>query len=376
MASLKEIELHHVRIPLIRPFQTSFGTQVNKEGILLKLSTTSGEIGWGEIPLTSVPGYCYETIFTSWYILKDFIIPVIRRKNVENSLHSIDDWINNLKSMLTDIRGHNFAKSGFDFCFWNLKSRIEGKSLPEILGATKKNIPTGISIGIQKSHKNLLNIVRSALEQKYKRIKIKIEPNQDIELIKYLRKELGDFPLMVDANSAYTLSDKDLLLKMDKYDLLMIEQPLSHDDIVDHATLQKELTTPICLDESIHNVDDARKAITSNSCKIINIKAARVGGLTESMKIARYCYENNIGVWCGGMLESGIGRIINIALQANFMFNYPGDTSASKRYFEKDVITPEVLLDETGSINVETKYEINEKIINKYSEKEEIFNLT
>ncbi|MHA1989558.1 MAG: o-succinylbenzoate synthase [Candidatus Hodarchaeales archaeon] len=374
MIVLKKLDLFQIKIPLIRPFQTSFGTQTDKEGILLKLTTSTGEFGWGEIPLTSKPGYCYETISTAWHILKDFIIPIIRKKNLDEN--SINGWISELNQSLRGIRGHNFAKSGLDFCFYDLKAKLQNQSLPRILNASKDKIPTGISIGIQKSKEDLLEKIQNALAQNYQRIKIKIDRDNDIDLIKHIRKELGDFPLMVDANSEYTLADKHILLKLDRFDLLMIEQPLSHDDIVDHAVIQKELNTPICLDESIHNTDDTRKAISLESCKIINIKAARVGGLSESIKIANYCYDNKIDVWCGGMLESGIGRIMNIALQANEKFTYPGDTSASKRYFQEDIIDPEVKINTDGTIKVNQSYQILEDRIDKYAQKKEFLQLT
>ena len=330
MSYLSSVELYHIKIPLVSPFTTSFGTQTVKEAILLKLTTTKGHSSWSEIPVTIEPGYCYETIKTAWHILVDFIIPTIKKANVQNNyLNSPETWIQNYSQLLSQIRGHNFAKSGIEFCLWNLWALEEQKHLTKLLGGTKNYIPTGISIGLQSSPQKLVEVVRKNLELGYKRIKIKIEPGQDIELVKILRKEVGDFPLMVDANSAYKLADIDTLQELDRYDLMMIEQPLSYDDIIDHATLQNSIQTPICLDESIHSVEDARKAITLNACKIINIKPARVGGLSESLKIAKYSDEHNIPVWCGGMLETGVGRIINIALQANPAFNLPGDTSAS-----------------------------------------------
>ena len=317
MVFLQSIELNFLKLPLKHPFQISFGTQYYNESILIKLTTHDGIYGWGEIPLTFDPGYCYETVSTARHILEDFIIPIVKKENNTTSNTDIDNWIQTLPAMLHDIRGHQFAKSGLDFCLWNIKAQIVKKQLPDLLGATKDKIKVGISIGIENDSKKMVKNIETALESKYARIKIKIGPKNDLDVLKLLRHELGDFPLMVDANSAYTLNDIEILQKLDHYDLLMIEQPLSYDDIVDHSQLQKNLSTPICLDESIHSVEDVRKAHYLGACKIINLKPSRVGGITESLKVIDYCHKNNLGLWCGGMLETGIGRIVNVVIQAN-----------------------------------------------------------
>ena len=266
MSFFKSIELFFLKLPLQHPFQTSFGVQYDNESILTKLTTSNGQVGWGEIPLTFDPGYCYETVSTARHILADFIIPGLKSANTNPEFResSINDWTSLYQTIVKDIRGHEFTKAGLEFSLWNLRSEIEGKHLSKLLGATKEKIPVGISIGIQENKDKIVKDIQNALENKYKRIKIKIGPENDIEIIKHIRKELGDFPLMVDANSAYTLEDVDHLKKLDKFDLLMIEQPLAYNDIVDHAILQKNMETPVCLDESIHSVDDVRKAFSDN----------------------------------------------------------------------------------------------------------------
>lgn len=369
MAFLDKVELNYLKLPLKNPFQISFGTQYYNESIILKLVTSEGLTGWGEIPVTFDPGYCYETVSTAEHILKDFIIPLIKKENSSSEPKTIDEWIEMYPLLIKDIRGHQFAKSGLDFCLWDLKSKIQKQPLADLLGATKNQIKVGISIGIDKNRNELVRNVENALQSNYARIKIKISPHNDIDVIKLLRKELGDFPLMVDANSAYTLQDIDTLQKFDRYDLMMIEQPLGYDDIIDHSILQKKMSTPICLDESIHSLEDVRKAYYIEACKIINLKPSRVGGITESLKIIDYCHENKLGLWCGGMLETGIGRIVNVAIQANEKFTLPGDTSPTQRFYKEDVIDPEVTMDSEGFVNVYQPYNILEDTIKRFSPK-------
>ena len=377
MTFLKKVELNFLKLPLKNPFQISFGTQYYNESIIIKLITNSGVVGWGEIPVTFDPGYCYETVSTAEHILKDFIIPLVKKENNSNEFIDVNQWLDTFPTLVHEIRGHQFAKSGLDFCLWNIKSEIEKKKLPDLLGATKKQLRVGISIGIEKNPKDMVKNVEKALESKYARIKIKIGPNNDLNVLKLLRQELGDFPLMVDANSAYTLEDIDVLQKFDRFDLMMIEQPLSYDDIIDHSVLQKKLSTSICLDESIHSLEDVRKAHYLEACQIINLKPSRVGCITESLKIIDYCHKNNLGLWCGGMLETGIGRIINVAIQANKKFTFPGDTSPSQRFYKEDIIDPEVTMNiDTGMVNVSQSYTVLEDKIKKYSTKKLNINLT
>lgn len=367
---LDNIELNFLKLPLKHPFKTSFGTQYYNDSILLKLTTIDGIFGWGEIPLTFDPGYCYETVSTADHILQEFIFPLVKKVNTSENLTTVDEWLKKMPALVHDIRGHQFAKSGLDFCLWNLKAQIDQKHLADLLGATKKQLKVGISIGIEKDRKQMVKNVADALEKNYARIKIKVGPNNDLEVLQLLRQELGDFPLMADANSAYTLGNMDTLQKFDRYDLMMIEQPLGYDDIIDHSVLQKNLSTPICLDESIHSSEDVRKAQYLEACKIINLKPSRVGGITESLKIIDYCHHHNLGLWCGGMLETGIGRIINVVIQANDKFTLPGDTSPSQRFYQEDIIDPEVTMDsDTGFVDVYQSYKVLEDKITKYTTK-------
>jgi o-succinylbenzoate synthase len=253
--------------------------------------------------------------------------------------------------MFSHIRKNNMAKSAIEGAIWDLYAKEKNIPLSMALGGELEKIDVGISIGIQKTVPELLAKIKAGLKDGYKRIKMKIQPGWDVDVIKEVRNRYPDIPIMADANSAYRLKDIELLKQLDQFDLMMIEQPLSSDDIVDHATLQAEIKTPICLDESIHSVEDARKALELGSCKIINIKIGRVGGLTEAMKIHELCKERNVPVWCGGMLESGVGRAHNIALTTLDNFTMPGDTAASANYWHKDIIQPEVTVND-GVITV------------------------
>lgn len=263
------------------------------------------------------------------------------------------------------------AKSALESAIWDLYCKKENISLASALGGVKKEVEVGVSLGIEPTVEALLEKVEDSLKAGYKKIKVKIKPGKDVDRIQAIRERFGyEVPLMADANSAYTLDQIDTLKELDKYKLIMIEQPLAHDDIIDHAMLQSELETPVCLDESIHTLDDARKAIELGSCKIINIKIGRVGGLTESKRIHDYCEANNIPVWCGGMLESGVGRAHNLAIASLSNFVIPGDTSPSSRYWEQDIVTKEVVMSSPGMVEVPKGpgigYEIDEKAVNKY----------
>ena len=268
--------------------------------------------------------------------------------------------------------------AGFEIAYWVLRAEQENKTLGEIIGSKSRPVPSGVSIGIQKNVSDLIKRINYFLDQKYQRIKMKIEPGYDLDVIAQIRKEFPSTPLMVDANSAYGLKDIQYLKKLDEFDLMMIEQPLHYLDIIDHIQLQKEMKTPICLDESIHSSEDARKALDSNACRIINIKVARVGGLMESKKISEYVQKNDSWqAWCGGMLETGIGRMINVYLQTLPGFTLPGDTSGSDRYFEKDIIDPAVVV-EDGFIHPPKNgsglaVDINEKFISEITTKEKVF---
>lgn len=340
---LKEVKLRHLKMTMKAPFATSFGSFQDKEFILLEAIDDLGNSGWGESVAFEVPWYNEETFKTNWHMLEDFLIPALLNKEITHP--------DEVSEIFSSIRKNNMAKSTIEGAVWDLYAKRNQITLAKALGGEKKKIEVGISIGIQKSVEDLLQLIEGYVAEGYKRMKVKIKPGWDVDVMRQVREKFPDILLMADANSAYRLTDIDHLKQLDEFNLMMIEQPLASDDIVDHAKLQAEMKTPICLDESIHSLEDTRKAVELGSCKIINIKIGRVGGLTEAKKIHDYCQEQGIAVWCGGMLESGVGRAHNVALTTLPNFIMPGDTAGSKRYWEKDIITPEVVV-EDGYITV------------------------
>lgn len=351
---IEKIELRHIKMELVSPFTTSMGTEYDEEHIIVRVDG-EGITGWGESVAEGTPFYSYETVTTAWHILQDFLIPSILGKN----LQSIDEAI----QLYSKVRGHMMAKAGLEAALWDLFAKSKNISLSRMLGGVKEKIDVGVSIGIQPSEAVLINKVEGYLAEGYKRIKIKISPGNDIQFVDALRKEFPTISLQVDANSAYNLNHVDLFKKMDDFNLLLIEQPLGYDDIYDHSKLQRELRTPICLDESIHSIDDTRAAIELDSCRVINIKPGRVGGFTESKLIHDYCMSKNIPVWHGGMLESGIGRAGNVALASLPNFTLPGDISASKRYYKQDIVEPEFVVNKDGTMDVPTNPGIGVEVI-------------
>ncbi|KOY80407.1 o-succinylbenzoate synthase [Lysinibacillus macroides] len=331
---LTEITLRHLKMPMKAPFTTSFGTVAEKELLLIEAMDESGITGWGETVAFVAPWYTEETVKTTWHMLKDFLIPLLLHKEIKHP--------DEVSALFASIRRNCMAKASIEGAVWDIYAQQTKQSLAQALGGNKQRIEVGVSVGIQSSTAKLIDQIKEHMHNGYKRVKIKIKPNHDVEVVRAIRTELPDIPLMVDANSAYTLNDIKILQQLDAYNLLMIEQPLATDDIVDHATLQKQLQTSICLDESITSVEDARKAIELGSCGVINIKIGRVGGLTEAKRIHDLCQNNNIPVWCGGMLEAGIGRAHNIALTSLSNFVLPGDTAGSSHYWYEDIIVPEV----------------------------------
>jgi len=343
---IERIELRHVKLVLVSPFVTSMGTEYDEEHIIVRVDA-EGLTGWGESVAEGTPFYSYETVPTAWHILSDFLIPSVLGKD----LQSVDEAI----AGYAKVRGHMMAKAGLEAALWDLFAKSNGISLSQMMGGTRKKVDVGVSIGIQESVPTLVKKVDGYLAEGYRRIKIKIAPGLDLQFVEALRKEFPDLRLQVDANSAYTLNDIEIFKKMDHHGLLLIEQPLGYEDIFDHSKLQRELQTPICLDESIHSLDDTRAAIELDSCRVINIKPGRVGGFTESKLIHDYCAGMNIPVWCGGMLESGIGRAGNVALASLPNFTLPGDISASKRYYKTDIVEPEFVVNSDGTMDVPTK---------------------
>ncbi|WP_419394029.1 o-succinylbenzoate synthase [Cytobacillus praedii] len=365
---IREITLRHLKMKMKSPFSTSFGTMQDKEFLLLEAKSENEHIGWGESVAFDTPWYTEETVKTNWHMLEDFIIPAVLNKEFNHP--------DQVSDLLSSIRKNNMAKSTIEGAVWDLYSKEKGISLTKALGGNKAKIEVGISIGIQKTIDDLLQLIDGYTAKGYKRMKVKIKPGWDLGVIREIRKHFPKVPLMADANSAYTLNDMDLFKSMDEYGLMMIEQPFAANDFIDHAKLQREITTPICLDESIHSFEDARLAIELNACQIINIKIGRVGGLTEAKRIHNLCKENKIPVWCGGMLEAGIGRAHNIALTTLSNFILPGDTAGSSHYWEKDIINPEVTV-ENGYINVPDHPGIgfvpNKEIIRQYTCNEKLF---
>ena len=353
---IERVELRHIKMELVSPFETSMGIEYDEEHIILRVDS-EGLTGWGESVAEGTPFYSYETVTTAWHILKDFLIPGILGKNISSVAEAI--------KFGDHIRGHRMAKAGLETALWDLFAKSKNISLSKVLGGLREKVDVGVSIGIQSSESELLKKIDAYLKEGYKRIKIKIAPGRDLQFVQAVRKEFGNILFQVDANSAYKLEDIKLFKEMDNYNLLLIEQPLSCDDIYEHSKLQKELKTAICLDESIHSLADAQAAIELNSCKIINIKPGRVGGFSESKLIHDYCAEHNVPVWHGGMLESGIGRACNVALASLPNFILPGDISASKRYYKEDIVEPEFVVNSDGTMTVPTKPGIGVDVVMK-----------
>jgi o-succinylbenzoate synthase len=358
---VREVILHRMVMQLKDPFTTSFGTFQEKEFFIIEMIDDAGNSGFGESVAFTSPWYSEETVETNKHMMENFLIPLL----LEEPIHHPDE----VSGRFQTIRRNNMAKAALEGAVWDLYAKRNHTPLFKALGGNRQSIDVGISIGIQPTAKDLLHVVDGFVNEGYKRMKIKIKPGFDYEMLKEVRRHFPDTLMMADANSAYTLKDIELLKKLDELDLMMIEQPLSHDDIIDHAKLQAKISTPICLDESIHSFEDARKAVELGSCKIINIKIGRVGGITESKKIHDYCAEQGIAVWCGGMLEAGIGRAHNIAITTLPQFVLPGDTAGSSRYWDKDIIEPEVVV-KNGVITVPDKpgigYEVDRKALESF----------
>jgi len=341
--TVEKIELFLCRLPLVHFFETSFGRSYDRTFVLIRV-VGGGQEGWGEAVAEANPYYSSETTETVWHIISGFIAPLVIGKRFD---HPRD-----ISPALKRIRGHNMAKAGVEMAIWDLYAKSIGQPLSKALGGTRDRIASGVSIGIQDSFDQLLEKIEKELAAGYQRIKIKIKPGWDIDAVERVRAKFGKIGLQVDANAAYTLDDADLLAKLDPYDLLLIEQPLDYDDVMDHATLQRRIKTPVCLDESIHTVRIARDAIDAKACQIINIKPGRVGGHQASIELHDLCAASGIPVWHGGMLESGIGRAHNIHLASLPNFSLPGDIAASKRYYQPDLIDPPIDIAKDGTIAV------------------------
>lgn len=339
---IRSIELIEIKLPLVHFFETSFGRTYERRIILTRVEDNEGAEGWGECTAGESPSYCEEWTDAAWVTMEKILAPMVLGKEIGSAA---DIW-----ALVKPVRGNRMAKAAIETAVWDLEAKKLGVPLWRHLGGVRSEIECGVSIGIQDSVDQLFEKIGTELDAGYRRIKIKIKPGWDRNVIKRVREKFGDILLMGDANSAYTLDDIELFQSMDEFHLMMFEQPLAHDDIFDHAKLQKQIETPICLDESIHSAEDARKAVEIGACKIINVKLGRVGGHGEAKKVEQICRANQIPVWCGGMLETGIGRAHNIAMSTLEGFTLPGDVSASKRYWHEDIIGPAVEVTTRGTI--------------------------
>ena len=340
---IERVEMRTVRLLLNEPFETSFGRIESR--LIFLVSVGAGILtGWGEVVAAEQPRYSYETVGTAWHVIRDYLAPAMLSRPVEG--------LADLAARFAKFRGHNMAKAGLELAYMDLLARTRGQSLSQLIGGTRARIAVGVSLGIQPTLDRLLQRVDHYLALGYQRIKLKIKPGWDVDIVRDVRRRHPDILLSVDANCAYTIADEHHLSALDDFGLLMIEQPLDHDDLVDHATLQSRMRTPICLDESITSVKRAEQAVDMGSCQIINIKIGRVGGYSQALAIHDLCYSRRTPVWCGGMLESGIGRAHNIAVASLPGFLLPGDVSASSRYFARDVIVPEVTVAADGTVKV------------------------
>jgi O-succinylbenzoate synthase len=349
-------------MPLVAPFETSFGVERDRECVLIALDA-EGLTGYGECVASYNPGYNYETTGTAWHILKEFIAPLVLHQDVKDAA--------DFQARVAGIRGHHLAKAGVEMALWDLLGKQSGKPLREMLGGVRERVEVGVSVGLQASPEALVETVRKYVESGYARIKIKIKPGRDVGDASAARKAYPDIRLQVDANSAYSLETAQALKPLDELSLLLIEQPLFEDDIWDHRKLQEEFRTPICLDESIVTPRHARYALEMKACRVINIKAGRLGGLSQGMAVHDLCRAKGVPVWCGGMLETGVGRASNLALASLPGFTLPGDISASSRYYKQDITFETFELNPDSTISVPSGpglgVTIDEKALKQYT---------
>jgi len=340
---IERVELRYLSLPMGQGFETSFGRTTRKDFLLLALSA-DGVTGYAECVADENPYYLPETIGTVHHILREFLVPLALSRNFD---HPRD-----LAAAFAPVRGHEMAKATLEMAAWELQARRDGRPLYALLGGRGGTIAAGVSIGLQSDAAALVDAVAREAAAGYRRIKVKIKPGHDRDLVEAVRARFPDLPLMVDANNAYTLADRPVFEALDRHGLTMIEQPLAWDDIVDHATLQRGLRTPLCLDESIRSTALARHALDLEACRIVNVKVGRIGGFTEALALHELCVARGVPLWCGGMVESGIGRLANVHLQTLPGFTLPGDTSASARYFAEDLVDPPVTVTPDGAIAV------------------------
>ena len=343
--TVERVDLRILRLPLVRFFETSFGRSHDRQFVLVTLHG-EGLTAWGECVADAHPFYSAETTATAWLVLRDYLVPAVFGRRFE---HPREVW-----AAMRRVRGHRMAKAALEMAAWEMHAKALGEPLWRVLGGTRPAIASGVSVGIQDSVPQLLDIIESELAAGYRRIKIKIKPGWDVGAVERIRSRFGPIPLMADANAAYTLADAPHLSRLDPYELMMIEQPLDHEDLFDHAALQRLMRTPICLDESIQTVRHARDAIDLGACRVINVKPGRVGGFAESLRLHDLTAARGVPVWHGGMLESGIGRAHNLHLASLPNFSIPGDVAASRRYYQPDLIDPPIEVRPDGTILVPT----------------------
>ena len=341
---IASIELREIRLPLVHFFETSFGRTTERRIIVARVTNSDGGEGWGECTCGEGPFYSDEWTETAWPTLKDFLAPMVVGREVAAA--------ENVHDLMKRVRGHRMAKAAIETACWDLEAKRAGVPLWRHLGGVQPEIPCGVSIGIQDSPEQLIEKIEKEVNAGYQRIKIKIKPGWDLDIVRRVRERFPEIRLMGDANSAYTLRDVPLFKALAEFNLMMLEQPLAYDDMFDHAELQKQIKTPVCLDESVKTAADAEHAISLGACQIINIKLGRVGGHALARRVESIARERSIPVWCGGMLESGIGRAHNIAMATLAGFTLPGDVSASARYWEADIIDPPVTVTARGTIVV------------------------
>jgi O-succinylbenzoate synthase len=359
---IEAITLREIRMPLVHFFETSFGRTTERR-ILLVTAHCEGVDGWGECTAGEHPFYSEESVETAWHVLSKYLVPAV----LGRSLASAADCV----PLMARVREHRMAKAALENALWDAEARQKKVPLWKLLGGTRRQIPCGVSIGIQESIEKLLEKIEVELAAGYRRIKVKVKPGWDLGVLEPIRCRWPDITLSCDANSAYALDQLEHLRKFDQFRLLMIEQPLWSDDFYFHAQLQKHLATAICLDESIRTGRDAEAALDLGACRIINIKLGRVGGFSEARRVHDVCQARGIPVWCGGMLESGVGRVHNIALSTLPNFSLPGDVSASKRYWKEDIIEPQVEVSREGFIDAETQYRVREDLVERVTVRKE-----
>jgi O-succinylbenzoate synthase len=365
---VERVTLRQIQMPLVHFFETSFSRTYQRDIVLVE-AQGEGVSGWGEVTAGENPFYNEEWTDSAWPILRDYVAPRVLGKDLKSAAE--------VGGLTEHIRGHKMARGGFEAAVWDLEARCDGVPLwKKIGGGARREIPCGVSIGIQDSVEQLLEKIEVELAAGYQRIKMKIKPGWDVDVVRRVRERFPAIKLMADANSAYTLADTEHLKRLDEFYLMMIEQPLSHDDIIDHAQLQSRMATPICLDECIRTAHHAEQAIALRACGIINIKLGRVGGFTEAKKVHDVAQAAGIPVWCGGMLEAGIGRAHNIALATLPNFVLPGDVSASRRYWKQDIIRPSVEITPRGTIEIRDEpgfgYDLDHEHIRSITIREEV----